>query len=201
MTKGRVPKRQRIVVLENRATKDSLWTPGERVIILQGDEGLRGTWEFTFLYPASGDTILPQDGDVFYIATTRPFTPEDVYTFTTVASKIDTQKAQNELDRIAVVPNPYVVTNIIEPLDLQNPRDRGQRRLYFNHLPRECTIRIYTVSGELVDVIEHRSSIDDGKAFWDLTTKDNFPIAYGVYIYHVEAPGIGEKIGRFAVIK
>ena len=201
VTKGRVPKRQRIVVLENRATRDSLWTPGERVIILQGDEGLRGTWEFTFLYPAAGDTVMPTDGDVFFIATTRPFTAEDVYTFTTVASKIDTQKAKNELDRITVVPNPYVVTNIIEPLDLQRPRDRGQRRLYFNHLPRECTIRIYTVTGELVDVIEHRSTMDDGKAFWDLTTKDNFPIAYGVYIYHVEAPGIGEKVGRFAVIK
>jgi hypothetical protein len=26
-------------------------------------------------------------------------------------------------------------------------------------------------------------------------------IAYGIYVYHVEAPGIGEKIGRFAVIK
>ena len=36
---------------------------------------------------------------------------------------------------------------------------------------------------------------------WDLTTKDNFPLAYGVYLYHVDAPGIGEKLGRFAVIK
>jgi hypothetical protein len=32
-------------------------------------------------------------------------------------------------------------------------------------------------------------------------TKDNLAISYGVYIYHVEAPGIGEKIGKFAVIK
>ena len=201
VTKGRMPKRQRIVILENRATRDSLWTPGERVIILKGDEGLIGTWEFTLVPPAAGDTIPPADGDVFFIATTRPFTPEDVYTFTTVASRIDTQKARSELDRISVVPNPYVVTNVIEPLDLQNPRDRGPRRLYFNHLPKECTIRIFTVTGELVDTIEHRSTMDDGKAFWDLTTKDNFPISYGIYIYHVEAPGIGEKIGRFAIIK
>jgi hypothetical protein len=26
-------------------------------------------------------------------------------------------------------------------------------------------------------------------------------IAYGVYIFHVDAPGIGEKIDRFAIIK
>ena len=32
-------------------------------------------------------------------------------------------------------------------------------------------------------------------------TINNFPLAYGVYIFHVDAPGIGEKLGRFAVIK
>jgi len=26
-------------------------------------------------------------------------------------------------------------------------------------------------------------------------------LAYGVYIFHVEAPGVGEYVGRFAVIK
>jgi hypothetical protein len=69
------------------------------------------------------------------------------------------------------------------------------------HLPSECTIRIYTVTGELVDILHHQSAIDDGNETWDLTTKDNFPIAYGIYIYHVDAGSLGEKIGRFAVIK
>ena len=36
---------------------------------------------------------------------------------------------------------------------------------------------------------------------WNLLTKDNLSLAYGVYIYHVDAPGIGEHIGKFAVIK
>ena len=26
-------------------------------------------------------------------------------------------------------------------------------------------------------------------------------ISYGIYIYHVDAPGVGEKIGKFAIIK
>jgi len=26
-------------------------------------------------------------------------------------------------------------------------------------------------------------------------------IAYGVYLYHIDAPGIGERTGKFAVIK
>ena len=114
---------------------------------------------------------------------------------------INQAKAVNDLNNISVVPNPYVVTNVLEPLDLQNPRDRGPRKVYFNHLPQDCTIRIFTVTGELVRTLEHHSSIDDGKEFWDLTTSDNFPIAFGIYIFHVDAGELGEKIGRLAVIK
>jgi len=105
------------------------------------------------------------------------------------------------MKNIAVVPNPYVVTNVIEPLDLQNTRDRGPRRVYFNHLPKDCTIHIYNISGELIQTLEHHSALDDGKEFWNLTTHDNFPISYGIYIFHVDAGDIGQKIGRFAVIK
>jgi hypothetical protein len=78
---------------------------------------------------------------------------------------------------------------------------RGPRSLHFTHLPSQCTIRIFTVTGELVDVIEHDSPMNDGAAEWDMLTKDNLSIAYGVYVYHVEAPGVGEKVGKFAVIK
>jgi hypothetical protein len=49
--------------------------------------------------------------------------------------------------------------------------------------------------------IDHNSTVNDGTADWDLLTLDQLEIAYGVYIYHVDAPGIGEKIGKFAVIK
>jgi hypothetical protein len=43
--------------------------------------------------------------------------------------------------------------------------------------------------------------MNDGTAEWDMLTKDNLSIAYGVYVYHVEAPSVGEKVGKFAVIK
>jgi len=72
--------------------------------------------------------------------------------------------------------------------------------MYFANVPPECTIRIYSVSGELVDTIEHLGALDEGKAFWDLRTKDNMNVAYGLYIFHVEAPE-GEYVGKFAVIK
>jgi len=52
-----------------------------------------------------------------------------------------------------------------------------------------------------VQTIEHYATIDNGLETWDLLTKDNLSVSYGVYIYHVEAPGIGEHIGKFALIK
>ena len=198
-TAGLVPEQRKVIILE-LPPEDSLWTPGDRAVILQGDETSSTSWEFTFLEP-SVDGIDPNSGDIYYIATTRPFSEEDKYQFITNASLINNEQSINALDNISVVPNPYVVTNVLEPLDRQNPRDRGPRRVYFNHLPKDCTIRIYTITGELVKTLVHHSSMDDGKEFWDLTTDDNFPISYGVYLFHVDAEDLGESIGRFAVIK
>jgi hypothetical protein len=36
---------------------------------------------------------------------------------------------------------------------------------------------------------------------WDLRTKDNLDVAPGLYIFHVEASGVGDYTGKFAVIK
>ena len=69
------------------------------------------------------------------------------------------------------------------------------------HLPNECIIRIYTISGVFVQEIEHSSTISDGQEAWNLVSIDGMDIAFGMYVYHVDAPGIGEKIGKFAIIK
>jgi hypothetical protein len=65
----------------------------------------------------------------------------------------------------------------------------------------QCTIRIYTVSGKFVEVIDHNSSQDNGREPWDLTSTDGLEVAYGIYFFHIDAPGIGQKVGRFAIIK
>ncbi|HCI72547.1 MAG TPA: hypothetical protein DHV30_18915 [Balneola sp.] len=66
-------------------------------------------------------------------------------------------------------------------------------------------MRIFTSSGVLVREIEVTSSNTQGENggtyIWDLLTKDNLEISYGIYIYHVEARGVGNKTGKFAVIK
>ncbi|NQU28078.1 MAG: hypothetical protein HQ528_07315 [Candidatus Marinimicrobia bacterium] len=193
--------KKRFIILEEETTKDSLYSNKEKIMILRDDEGFTATWQIQLIAPDSGVTIPPAANDIFLVRTQRPFSEEDVYQFETKASIIDLEVAKKDLDEISVVPNPYVVTNVIEQLDYQNPRNRGPHRLYFNHLPQKCTIKIYTVTGELVTVLDHDSPMDNGIEYWDLTTRDNFPIAYGVYIYHVDAGVLGEKIGRLGVIK
>lgn len=156
------------------------------------------TWQFKLAFDSTSSD--PTSGDEASIFLRKPFLSQDVFQLVARAAKVDTQQAKSDLDRIKVVPNPYVASAIWEP---RNPFNtgRGPRSIHFNHLPREATIRIYTVNGELVDVIEHKSTLDDGTAEWDLLSRDNLSISYGIYIYHIEAPGIGEKVGRLAIIK
>jgi hypothetical protein len=171
-----------------------------RVLIKDGPIP-REVWRIVFLNPAAGaQPILPQDGDILKIQIKTPFRSGDVYRYSTQAAKIDQKMTKDELNKIAVVPNPYVVAARWE-----SPRllasGRGERRIFFIHLPSTCTIRIYTISGDHVQTLEHKSSILEGAESWDLKSKDGLDIAPGIYIFHVDAPGIGEKIGKFALIK
>jgi hypothetical protein len=62
-------------------------------------------------------------------------------------------------------------------------------------------VRIYTIAGALVKTLNKDTSPMDGSLPWDLVSDDGMDVAYGLYIYHVDAPGIGEHIGKFAVVK
>ena len=161
------------------------------------------SWSFYLNLHLNDEELIynePQPGDTAYIFIEKPFLTEDIYEFTTIAPYIDQQKAMSDLDKIKVVPNPYYATNTFEGQNTFTS-GRGPREIQFRFLPQECKIRIYTISGELVKEIHHQSSINNGTGKWDLLTKDNLTASYGVYIYHIEANGIGEKIGKLAIVK
>ena len=161
------------------------------------------SWAF-YLNLHPNDSFLvynePQPGDTAFIIVEKPFLPEDIYQFTTVSPYIDTQQAKDDLNKIKVVPNPYYATTAFEGQNTFTS-GRGPREIQFRNLPQQCIIRIFTISGELVKTIQHTSAINYGTGKWDLLTKDNLTAAYGIYVYHIEASGIGEKIGKLAIIK
>ncbi len=144
-----------------------------------------------------GGIAAPQDGDELLLSTGGE---------TLTADNIEA-----DLGRIRVVPNPYFVTN-------KAVISQGTDKIFFTHLPPRCTVRIYTLAGELVREIEHEHtapfSPDDrlaqgdkgGTEAFDLLSYNNQALASGVYIYHVEARDeanavIGNKVSRFAIIR
>jgi hypothetical protein len=144
------------------------------------------------------DPILPKAGDRYYVRTDKPFQVGDKYSYTSSAADVNQVNVKAELDNINVVPNPYVAFSMAEEPG-RLPEQRGGREIQFRNLPQECTIRIYTITGELVQEIYKNDYTSI--AAWDLLSFEGHRIAYGVYIYHVEVPNVGEKIGRIGVIK
>ena len=177
----------------------------DRIVFLEPNisDSLVYTWWFFLAEEAdtSAGFHFPQLGDTAKVILSKPFLSGDLFRFQAREAQINKKLASEDMNKIKVVPNPYLAAAAWEPRNQYNS-GRGERSIHFTHLPQKCTIRIYTVNGELVDTIEHDSLINGGStAYWDLLTKDNLSISYGIYIYHVDAPGVGEKIGKFAVIK
>ncbi|MCB9208930.1 MAG: hypothetical protein H6610_01680 [Ignavibacteriales bacterium] len=148
------------------------------------------------------ESELPKAGDIYKYDFSRPFTANDSITFTVNgAVNVDKNSLNADMDEIKVVPNPYVMTNSMEPA-VANKFLNQRRRLMFTHIPSECDIRIYTSSGVLVDEIKVENEPSDGIVHWDLLSKEDLEIAAGMYIYHIKSKQTGkEKIGKFAVIK
>ena len=99
---------------------------------------------------------------------------------------------QSDLDKIKVVPNPFIVQSSFYGGESKSIR--------FTHLPTKCQIYIYTVSGEFVNHITHDSPVD-GNEYWNLKNGKREDVAPGLYIYTVETLNDLKKIGKFAIVR
>ena len=126
--------------------------------------------------------------------------------------------AKSAMDEIFVTPNPYVGQSKFDGRRDNDEKGDKSRRLWFANLPEKCTIRIYTLAGDLVDTIKHdgNSNYEDvisvskasysglaasGIEPWDLLTRNNQIIASGVYLYSVEDEDGDVKVDKFVIIK
>jgi len=108
----------------------------------------------------------------------------------------------NNLSEIRVVPNPFRQrSGFLDPGE--------NNRITFINIPSKCTIRIYTLAGDLVKTIEHDGF---GETTWGnredqsyMETDFGQNVMPGLYIYHVEShvPGHdGEThIGKLMIIR
>ena len=110
------------------------------------------------------------------------------YEFTTgniATKKMVTSVAESALDNIRAVPNPYYGWSEYETSQLDNT-------VRLTNLPEQCKISIFSTNGTLVRTINKDNTLTFVE--WDLTNQFRVPIASGVYIIHIDAPGIGEKV-------
>lgn len=157
---------------------------------------------FVLDFQLTTEATFPQSGDVYQLDWKRPFYETDTIRFTVNDNEgLDVDALVSGMENIKVVPNPYVMTNMMEEA-VTNPYLNQRRKLLFTHIPAECTIKIFTVSGVLVDEIKVQNKPEQGIVHWDMLTRESLEIAAGMYIYHVESVVTGDsKLGKFAVIK
>jgi flagellar hook assembly protein FlgD len=89
---------------------------------------------------------------------------------------------------INVVPNPYYAYSSYE-------LSRLDTRVKIINLPDKCEVKIYNVSGKLIKTYKKDSPITSIE--WDLKNSKGIPVASGVYLIHVDVPGVGERILKF----
>ena len=125
-----------------------------------------------------------------------------------------------ELSKIRVVPNPYIASSVLD-------QSSSNRRIDFVNLPDRCTIRIYTLSGNLINVLNHIGSsrtgwgnfidVDNlqpnnepfsftgfdnhsGTEPWNMKNRFGQTVASGLYFYHVTDPGGMTHTGKFYIV-
>ncbi len=192
----------------SRAIPDSLWSRTKS-----------GNWEEIYAYsdadidangilPSTSGTSVPKDhrfgqfifsgqipepGTIVKIVTYKPLSSSDVFEATlTAPNRNNNQAAKNNLNNISVYPNPYFGANSLE-------RDKYQRFVRFTNLPKEASIRIYTLAGTFVQKITKNS--DNPYADWDLRNSDGLPVGSGMYIAYIDMPNIGSKVLKIAIIQ
>lgn len=122
-----------------------------------------------------------------------PGTVTTAETQTTTAAVIGSNElasSRGEISNVRVVPNPYYGGHAQET----SPFDRFVK---FMNMPKTATIYIYSLNGNLVRQInkdDNSTSIN-----WDLLNTDRIPIASGIYIAFIDAPGIGTKTIKLAI--
>ena len=114
--------------------------------------------------------------------------------------------AKSALDIIRVVPNPYLAYSSYET-------DQNSNKVKITNLPNKCTVTIYSLDGTLIRKLSRAIDVDpstnkkieisdgapvsdvnlDNSLDWDLKNDKGIAISSGIYLFYVDAPGIGQR--------
>jgi hypothetical protein len=118
----------------------------------------------------------------------RGLFPRDAVLTLTGPAPGQTEVTENMLEKVRIVPNPYMI---------RHEAQRGAPRVYFNYLPEECTITIYTVALDRIATLQHRGG---SREEWNLTTERGQLVASQLLFASIESPNGKRVTKKFAVI-
>ncbi|OYU95558.1 MAG: hypothetical protein CFE21_10470 [Bacteroidetes bacterium B1(2017)] len=114
-----------------------------------------------------------------------------LYTFSTAGlapTKGEKQAGKTALDMVSITPNPYYAY-----AGYEDPGNQLDSKVKIINLPTRCVVSIYSQSGFLIRRIRKDDNV---KTYidWNLKNDAGVPISSGVYLIHVYADGIGERV-------
>jgi hypothetical protein len=142
---------------------------------------------------SGGEGAAGARGPYTFTAARRPFTAvgSELRLKYQVVNQV-VPATRSDLSQVHTVPDPYYVRSAFQSTS-------EGRVIQFVHLPADCIIRIYSLSGVLVTLLEHHSATFGGSEPWNVLSRNNQVVASGVYFYHIEA-GDARRVGRFTVV-
>lgn len=138
-----------------------------------------------------------------------PFRPDyygdPMSNFVYITAVSDAQESdQYDRREVYVVPNPATAESM-EPWRLEpNMSDPTGIKVEFRNLPKcRSTVRIYTVAGDLVEILHHDGRSGGGTLVWELVSRNGQDVTSGIYLFSVEAENadFARSIGKFVVIR
>jgi hypothetical protein len=175
------------------------------------DRDIHNGFIYFYSVTATDHALMPGEND-YSIDPTTPVgeglggDPGSSFSHTTPGTEAQTaeERAKNGVN-IYVFPNP-ATRDALEEYQQLNPNgdDPTGVRVTFTNLPMaRSKIQIFTVSGDLVQTIDHNGNDGTGHVSWNLMSRNGQEIVSGVYLYTVQADDdrFEDFIGKFVVVR
>ena len=142
------------------------------------------------------DNVGPEKGTVLRIITNKTNQLADEFTVT--APKLASSDPVDDVTKINVFPNPYMGRHQLEGTDSVLPLPKY---VTFNHLPtsQDVYFKVFNVAGTMVANFQKTTTTQ--YQTWNMRNSNDFPLASGVYVIHIDMPGLKtSKVLKFAMV-
>jgi hypothetical protein len=172
-------------------------SPDERAIV---ESPFFNTLYAVGLPKASEESTYLAGDKIIIGVDTYPYTSDDVYQFRTTVGGVLTETEERDLfNKVTVYPNPLYGFNIATSY---TNSASDEPWVTFSNLPEEITVKVYTLSGQLLRTLTQADKSSPTSPFlrWDLQNESGLRVASGLYLAIVSSPKFGEKVLKFSII-